>query len=87
MDRIASPRTDDEGIEGEIRAKGLTAPRITPADIEANIASANYFTAMDGKAGEEETRSTVLHVGTFGALSLAQPSLLEKQQRQGELPG
>jgi hypothetical protein len=26
----------------------LTAPRITPADIEANIASEHYFTAEDG---------------------------------------
>ena len=35
-------------IEQEIQAKGLTAPRITPADIEANIASEHYFTAEDG---------------------------------------
>ncbi|MQY50174.1 Gp49 family protein [Rhodocyclus gracilis] len=35
-------------IENEIQAKGLTAPRITPADIEANIASEHYFTAADG---------------------------------------
>lgn len=35
-------------IEQEIRAKGLTAPRITLADVEANIASEHYFTAMDG---------------------------------------
>lgn len=35
-------------IEAEIVAKGLTAPRITPADIEANIASEHYFTALDG---------------------------------------
>lgn len=34
---------------------------------------------MDGKAGEEEKRSTVLHVGKFGALTLAQPSLIGKQ--------
>ena len=27
----------DQTIEQEIQAKGLTAPRITPADIEANI--------------------------------------------------
>lgn len=27
----------DQQIEQEIQAKGLTAPRITPADIEANI--------------------------------------------------
>lgn len=38
-------------IEMEIKKKGLTAPRITPADIEANIASEHYFTAMDGLHG------------------------------------
>lgn len=27
----------DAQIEAEIQAKGLTAPRVTPADIEANI--------------------------------------------------
>ena len=39
---------NDNDIEQEIQAKGLTAPRITPADIEANIASEHYFTAEDG---------------------------------------
>ncbi len=29
---------NDQSIEQEIQAKGLTAPRVTPADIEANIA-------------------------------------------------
>ena len=38
----------DQAIEQEIQAKGLTAPRVTPADIEANIASEHYFTAADG---------------------------------------
>ena len=37
-----------EQIEKEIQAKGLTAPRITPNDIEANIASEYYFTAEQG---------------------------------------
>ncbi|EPV4793903.1 Gp49 family protein, partial [Pseudomonas aeruginosa] len=27
----------DQAIEQEIQAKGLTAPRITPASLEANI--------------------------------------------------
>jgi hypothetical protein len=36
---------NDQTIEKEIQAKGLTAPRVTPADIEANIASEHYFTA------------------------------------------
>jgi len=48
---ISSPRTDDSAIEQEIQAKGLTAPRVTPADIEANIVSEVYFTALDGVDG------------------------------------
>ena len=39
---------NDQAIEQEIQAKGLTAPRITPADIEANIVSEHYFTAEEG---------------------------------------
>lgn len=41
----------DEAIEQEIQAKGKTAARVTPADIEANIVSEHYFTAGDGYAG------------------------------------
>jgi len=43
---------NDQAIEQEIQAKGLTAPRVTPADIEANIADEHYFTATDGVIGE-----------------------------------
>jgi len=42
---------NDQAIEQEIQAKGKTAPRVTPADIEANIASEHYFTAGDGCHG------------------------------------
>lgn len=38
----------DKNIEEEIKAKGLTAPRVTPADIENNIQYEYYFTAHDG---------------------------------------
>lgn len=41
----------NEAIEQEIQAKGKTAARVTPADIEANIVSEHYFTAGDGYAG------------------------------------
>lgn len=41
----------EQNIEQEIQAKGLTAPRVTPADIEANIFSEHYFTARDGRRG------------------------------------
>jgi hypothetical protein len=35
-------------IEDEIISKGLIAPRVTPEDIESNIASVFYFTAKQG---------------------------------------
>ena len=38
---------NDQEIENEIKAKGLTAPRVTPADIEANIAAEIYSTGLD----------------------------------------
>lgn len=42
---------NDQAIEQQIQAKGKTAPRVTPADIEANIADEAYFTAADGVRG------------------------------------
>ncbi len=42
----------DDDIEQEIQAKGLTAPRVTPADIEANIRDEVYFTASQGSDAE-----------------------------------
>lgn len=44
---------NDKEIEKEIQAKGLTAPRVTLADIEANIAREEYFTAFEGILGNE----------------------------------
>jgi len=41
----------DKDIEQEMQDKGLTAPRITPDDIEANIVAEHYFTAADGRNG------------------------------------
>ena len=72
MHNIASPDTSDPGIEREIQAKGLTAPRITPADIEANIARYFYFTA--GQAADWLGRTTDAdapeHLLTFCVLVL-----------------
>lgn len=50
-----------KNIEAEIIAKGLTAPRVTPADIEANIDSEHYFTAGDGIAGRCFREVSTLH--------------------------
>lgn len=65
-----------DNIEKEIQAMGLTAPRVTPADIEANIASEHYFTAEDGMmAGRDcrdhfRDRHPSLHLLTFCVLVL-----------------
>lgn len=68
----------DQAIEQEIQAKGLTAPRVTPADIEAEIASEHYFVAGDGiygaahKAGDHEVQAfpQSLDLLTFCVLTL-----------------
>jgi hypothetical protein len=49
----------DQAIEQEIQAKSLTAPRITPPMIEANIVSEHYFTAADGDGADSETSVSV----------------------------
>lgn len=55
---------NDQQIEQEIQAKGLTAPRVTPADIEANISSEFYFTAADGVEGASGHRPNSVRAGT-----------------------
>lgn len=62
---------DDNKIEQEIKAKGLTAPRITPADIEANIASEHYFIASDAMQHEN-----TVHVCKDGGWLLGGTQLL-----------
>jgi hypothetical protein len=61
MNNISSPRTDDTGIEHAIIAKGLTAPRVTPSDITANISSVHFFTAREGCEGAHATGGQVYH--------------------------
>ena len=66
---------NDQENEQEIQAKGKTAPRITPADIEANIASEHFFTAYSGAKYSRITRdepkdSQALKLLTFCVLVL-----------------
>ena len=48
-----------QAIEQEIQDKGLTAPRVTLKEIEANITSEYFFTAENGIKGEIEHRGGV----------------------------
>lgn len=60
-------------MEQEIQAAGADkAPRITPADIEANIVDEVYFTALDGYAGTQPGKDYEYRFGrmNYGALGL-----------------
>ena len=59
--------TTDKTIEAEIQAKGLTAPRITPEDLEANICNEFYFTAEDGVVGSH--RGLIAHGNQLHSIS------------------
>lgn len=48
---------NDQAIENEIQAKGLTAPRITIETIEAEIVDERFFTAAEGAIGAELVRA------------------------------
>jgi hypothetical protein len=62
---------NDHTIEEEIQAKGLTAPRVTPADVEAAIASEHYFTAGEGIDGAFNEMSSNHRASSGGDTPLA----------------
>mgnify|MGYP000959833392 CR=1 FL=1 len=71
MNHIPSPapKTGDELLEYAIKRVGADkAPRVTPTDIEANIASTVYFTAFQGFKGNDGTEDQSL--ATCDALRL-----------------
>ncbi len=65
MHNAQSPDNSDAGIERDLLAKGLTAPRVTATSIEACIRSEYCFTA----AGAAFTTRFV-HIDDEGPLSL-----------------
>lgn len=64
----------DSTVEAEIVARGKTAPRVTPADIEATISHEFYFTAEDGIVGKHhhpgESVGEVVHSEKPHSMSL-----------------
>ena len=62
----------DNQIEQEIQAKGLTAPRITPADVEASIVGELYINAAEAAKinGFFPGCNDPLHLLTFCVLTL-----------------
>jgi hypothetical protein len=49
-----------DDIQKDIEARGLDAPRVRPADVEAEIADEFYFTASDGVSGCLSARTQIL---------------------------
>lgn len=74
MQRIDSTRTDDQAIDVEIQTKSF-APRVTPADIEANIVSEHYFTAADGANGAQWIQLMDEHTGEIRGLDAFVPPM------------
>ena len=63
---------NDQSIEKEIQEKGLTAPRITPDDIEANISEEVYLTPDEVviARGGQVTQSSPIRLLTICVLVL-----------------
>ncbi len=59
-----------DNIEKEIQDKGLTAPRVTPADIEAEISGDYYFTAAEGVNGAPHANPDAVVAGVHSELKL-----------------
>ncbi len=60
-----------ETADAEHRPKADNGPRVTPADIEANIASEHYFTAADGARMSPDGNWPIhsLNTGSLGLLT------------------
>ncbi|MGP4955351.1 Gp49 family protein [Pseudomonas helleri] len=61
---------NDQAIEKEIQAKGLTAPRVTPQDLQSNIASEYYFTAHDAVQASPHCNESAVLCGVEKSLGL-----------------
>lgn len=59
---------NDQAIENEIQAKGLTAPRVTPQRIEDVIAEEYFFTAATALKGTPGESSQACKLLTFCVL-------------------
>jgi len=61
---------NDKTIEQEIQAKGLTAPRVTPDAIEAEISGEYFFTAEEGVQAAAHCNPEAVVGGVHGELRL-----------------
>lgn len=69
---MTTEQHNGDAIEQMIQSKGLTAPRVTPADIEANITEEAYFTGAEAVQfrGGQVAQNSPLRLLTFCVLIL-----------------
>jgi len=82
LSQVAAASVDNDKT-GEVSVK-FTFKKI-PGTSQVHCEHQLKFTrpTMDGKASEEEKRTTPLHVGKFGSLTLSSPNQLAFLDRQG----
>jgi hypothetical protein len=68
---------ENDLVEQEINDKGLNAPRVTLADVDANISSEHYFTAGEAIFGHHYLRTINENGGVidFEAMEVPPPEL------------
>lgn len=84
LSQVAAASVDNDAV-GEVTVK-FSFKKIT-GTTQVFCAHQLKFSrpTMSGKAGEEETRTTPMHVGKFGRLSLAPESQLTMFERDGQV--
>lgn len=82
LSQVASATVDHDKA-GEVSIK-LAFKKI-PGTSQVHVTHTMKFSkpTMDGKAGEEESRTTALHVGKFGKLTLAPENQMTFLDRDG----
>lgn len=83
LSQVAAASVDHDKV-GEVNVK-FTFKKI-PGTTQVHCEHALKYSkpTADGKAGEEEKRTTPLHVGKFGRLSLAPENQMAFLDRQGQ---
>ena len=83
LSQVAAAAVDHDKV-GEVSIK-FSFKKI-PGTMQVHCEHKLSFTkpTMDGKAGEEEKRTTPMHVGKFGRLTLAPENQMSFLDRQGQ---
>lgn len=84
LSQVAAASVDHDKVgEVSIKFSFKKIPGTSQVHVEHSLKYSKP--TLDGKAGEEEKRTTPMHVGKYGKLSLAPENQLSFMDRQGNL--